>query len=200
MTDWCILRCSNCKTLELSASLVDAGYEAWSPAETVSRRARRGNKREDVRKPLIASFVFAKADRMDDLLALSHSPTLNYQVWDTEQRRMVTRGHPYFRVSHLRLIPDTQLSNLRAVERKRRPKGKSIAFEPGVVVRITEGGFEGLVGVVEECRGDYATVTLDDWSAPAKIATWLLHALLDDPRMVHVSGQVSDKASLAKAA
>jgi transcription antitermination factor NusG len=200
VTDWCILRCSNCKTLELAASLTDAGFEAWSPAETISRRARSGNKREEVRKPLVASFVFARANRMDDLLALSHSPTLNYRVWDSALRRMVVRGHPYFRVSQLRLVPDGQLSNLRAIEHKRRPKGKPRAFEIGTVVRITEGGFEGLIGLVEECRGDYATVTLDDWSAPAKIATWLLHPILDDPRMVHVSGHSSEPASLAKAA
>lgn len=197
---WCILRCSGGKTLELAASLTDAGFEAWTPAETISRRARRDHKREEVRVPLIASFVFARADRMQDLLALSHSPTLNFRVWDSELRRMVTRGHPYFRVSHLRLVPDEQLEGLRALDRKRRPKRKAQAFEKGTVVRITEGGFEGLSGVIEECRGDYATVTLDDWSAPAKVATWLLHPVLDDPRMVHVSGRASEQAPRAKAA
>lgn len=197
---WCILRCSNGKTLELAASLADAGFEAWSPAETISRRARSGTKREEIRRPLIASFVFARADRLDDLLALSHSPTLNYRVWDSELRRMVVRGHPFFRVSQLRSVPDRQLAHLRDIERKRRPKGKAKAFEQGTVVRITEGGFEGLIGVVEECRGDYATITLDDWSAPAKVATWLLHTMLDDPRMDHVSGEAPDAASLAKAA
>lgn len=30
---WCILRCSNCKTLELAASLTEAGFDAWSPLE-----------------------------------------------------------------------------------------------------------------------------------------------------------------------
>lgn len=197
---WAILRCSNCKTLELAASLTDAGFEAWSPAETISRRARSGNKRQEVRQPLIASFVFAKADRLEDLLALSHSPTLNYRVWDSELRRMVVRGHPYFRVSHLRHVPDAQLASLRTIEHKRRPKGKARAFNKGDPVRITEGSFAGLNGVVDECRGDYAMIVLDDWSVPAKVATWLLHPPLDDNRTVHVSGQSPDVASLAKAA
>jgi transcription antitermination factor NusG len=197
---WAILRCSNCKTLELAASLVDAGFDAWSPAETISRRARSGTKREEVRRPLIASFVFARADRLDELLALSHSPTLNYRIWDSELRRMVTRGHPYFRVSHLRHVPDEQLASLREIEHKRRPKGKAKAFNVGDEVRITEGGFEGLKGVVEECRGDYATVTIDDWGISPKIATWLLHTLLDDTRDVHVSPVLGERSPIARAA
>lgn len=198
MTDWCILRCSNCKTLELARSLNDAGFEAWTPVETIERRSRKGIKPDELRRPLIASFVFARADHMAGLLALSHSPALNYRVWDSGLRRMVTRGHPYFRVSSLHLIPDAQLAGLRAVELKRRPKGKPQAFEVGAHVRVTDGGFEGLRGVVVECRGDYATVVLDDWSIPAKIATWIL--ALDENRAVHVLVPSPKQALSAKAA
>ena len=77
---WAILRCSNCKTLDLAASLTDAGFEAWTPVETVMLRPRRGNKREEVRQPLIASFVFARAVHLPGLLELSHSPALNYRI------------------------------------------------------------------------------------------------------------------------
>jgi transcription antitermination factor NusG len=163
-------------------------------------RARRSHPSEEQRRPLIASYVFAKSDRLPDLLALSHSPVLQFQVWDSEQRRMVTRGHPYFRIPDMRLVPDEQLAGLRAAEFKRRPKGKPKLFEIGAMVRITEGGFEGLVGIVEDCRGDYATVALDDWGIPAKIATWLLRPALDDNRPVHVSGHSSEQALSAKAA
>lgn len=202
--DWCILRCSNCKTLELARSLTDAGFEAWSPVEIVSRRARSGTKREETTLPLMASFVFAKADRLDDLIALSHSPTLNYIVWDSELRRMVTRGHPYFRLfrpnGDLRLIPDSQLGNLRKRDQSRRPRGKPREFAKGTPVRFTEGSFEGLYGVVEECRGGFATVTISDWAIPAHVATWLLQPALDEPAHVHVSGTSSERALFAQAA
>jgi hypothetical protein len=201
MTDlWAILRCANCKTLELAASLNDAGFEAWSPVETVARRSRAGARPEPVRLPLIASFVFASAAHLQHLLELSHSPVLNFRVWDPELRRMVTRGHPYFRIPNLRTVPDVQLAGLRAAEAKRRPKGKPKVFATGALVRITEGGFEGMVGRVEECRGDYATVAFDDWVIPAKVATWLLHPALDAGRQVHVSRRSSEQALSAKAA
>lgn len=202
--DWCILRCSNCKTLELARSLNDAGFEAWTPVEVIQLRARRGHKREEIKVPLLASFVFADAARLGGLLALSHSPTLNYQVWDSEQRRMVTRGHPYFRLfrphGEIRFIPDNELAGLRKRDQSRRPLGKPRAFEVGAYVRCTEGSFAGLNGVVEQCRGGYATVTIDDWSIPARIATWLLHPAIDDNRTVHVSGASSEQALSAKAA
>lgn len=202
--NWCILTCSNCKTLDLVASLIDAGFDAWSPVETVSIRARKGQKREEVRRPLIASFVFAKADRLLDLLELSHSPSLNYRIWDADLRRMVTRGHPYFRVfprsGDPKFVPDAQLDHLRKLEQRRRPKGKPRAFDKGAAVRITEGGFAGLNGVIEECRGDYATVTISDWAIPVHIATWLLHPALDDTRDVHVSGELRERSPFARAA
>jgi transcription antitermination factor NusG len=198
--DWCILRCSGCKTLELAASLNEAGFEAWAPVETVVLRPRRGNKRMEVVKPLVASLVFARADRLQDLLALSHSPTLTYQTWDSDLRRMVVRGRPYFRVPPLRLVPDAQLDGLRNAERKRRPKGKPKAFAPGSMVRIIEGGFEGLRGIVDECRGDYASVTVAGWGVPVKVATWLLEQALDDAPAVHVSSCSIEQALSAKAA
>jgi transcription antitermination factor NusG len=201
---WCILTCANCKTLDLVVSLNDAGFEAWSPVETVSIRARKGDKREEVRRPMMASFVFARADRLLDLLALSHSPTLNYQTWDAEKRRMVTRGHPFFRLfpghSDPKFVPDDQLEPLRRAEIKGRPKGKRLTFPKGALVRLTEGGFAGLNGIVEECRGDIAIVTIDDWAIPVQIPTWLLHPALDEQGSVQVSGSLRERSPFAKAA
>src|SRR5690606_9173703 len=44
---WCVLRCSNTKTLELAASLADAGFDAWSACHSVDLP-------HDVRQPLPA--------------------------------------------------------------------------------------------------------------------------------------------------
>jgi hypothetical protein len=53
---------------------------------------------------------------------------------------------------------------------------------------------------VEESRGDFTTVIVDDWAIPVQVSTWLLHPDLDDTRAVHVSGQPSEQALSAKAA
>src|SRR5688500_10204211 len=95
---WVILRCSGGSTLKLANSLTEAGYESWSPVETVNRRSREGSKPEPVRLPLMPSYVFAAADRQQELIELSRSPSLNYRIWDSELKRMVTKGHPYFRL------------------------------------------------------------------------------------------------------
>lgn len=203
MSDWIILTCSNAKTLDLARSLTEAGYEAWSPVETIQRRSRSGSKPEEVTRAIMPSFVFARAENEIELLALSHSPTLNYRVWDRELRRMVTRGHPFFRFfrpfGESTRVSDAQLDHLRKLEKKRRPKGKPRSFANGVSVRFTEGGFEGLVGIVEETRGEYTVVTISDWAIPVHVSTWLLHPSTCNDPMVHVSEGSAEQVT-AKAA
>ena len=104
MDRWVILRTAATSTLRLAGSLGEAGFETWAPVETIRRRLPRSAKHEVVSVPLLKSFVFARADRIDDLLALSHSPSLSHQAWDAHLRRMVTKGHPYFR-----LMPDADV-------------------------------------------------------------------------------------------
>jgi transcription antitermination factor NusG len=175
---WCVLRCSNTKTLELAASLADAGFDAWSPAETIQRRARRGTKPETLTVPLTPSFVFARADRVADLLDLAHSPALNYRVWDPELKRMVTRGHPYFRVFYylgeIATVPDHQLEPLRSLERKRKPKPVTRTMAQGERIRLAEAGFEGLWGTVLTSRKNYTRVQVDGFPVPVDFPTWTL--------------------------
>lgn len=202
-SDWIILTCSNAKTLELARSLTEAGFEAWSPVETIQRRARSGAKPEDVTRPLMPSFVFARAEHEIDLLALSHSPTLNYRIWDRDLKRMVTKGHPFFRFfrpfGENTTVSDAQLEHLRKLEKKRRPKGAPRTFAKGATVRFTEGGFEGLVGIVEETRGEYTVVTINDWAIPVQVSTWLLHPGTCANDAVQVSEGLAEHVS-AKAA
>lgn len=199
--DWIILTCSNAKTIDLARSLTDAGFEAWSPVETVQRRARQGAKPDNVTRPLMPSFVFARAENEIDLLALSHSPTLNYRVWDRDLKRMVTRGHPFFRFFRpfgtTSTVSETQLEHLRKLEHRRRPKTAPQSFERGALVRFTEGGFEGLLGIVEETRGEYTVVTIDDWSIPVQVSTWLLHPGTCADNAVNVSGVSAERVAKA---
>ena len=202
--DWCILRCSGCKTLELAASLNETGFEAWAPVETIVRRARQGAKPEPVQLPLTASYVFAPAARMLELLALSRSPALNYRVWDPEKRRMVTRGHPYFRMhrefGELAIAPDAQLAALRKREGRTAPKPDAEPLVRGTRVRLREAGFEGLWATVEDSRKSRTVVTVDGWPIPVDFPTWSVRQGVDEPRPVHVNGAQTEQAPSAKAA
>lgn len=205
MTDrWLILRTANCKTLELAASLTEAGFEAWSPVETVQRRARKGNKPEAVQLALTPSYVFARASHLHALIDLSRNPALNYRVWDTEARRMVTRGHPYFRLfrhlGEIATIPGGHLNALRSLERKRAPKPVAKAMKVGARVRLSESGFEGLWATVQSSRKNYTRVLVDGWIVPVDFPTWTLQQGSCNDGLVKVMGSQSEQALIAKAA
>lgn len=203
MDRWCIIRTAGSATLALAETLSDVGYDVWTPVETIDRRARRTEKREQVKAAMLPSFLFAKSDKLAALVALSRSPSLQYRVWDSEERRMVTKGHPAFTVYSRNgqhpLVNDWELDALRTIERRRRPKGKATPFKDGARVKLTEGGFAGLYGTVQSMRGGFATVVIGDWKIPVQIAADLLTALDESPP-VHVWEEGSEQALSAKAA
>lgn len=204
MTDWCILRTAPSSTLRLAQSLNASGFETWTPIETVERHARRSTKRVLIIAPLMPSFAFSRAARLADLIELSRSPSLTYQVWDSEQRRMVTRGHPYFSLFHsageIALIPDRLLNPLRLSEQRVKPKGSARTFRPGDLVRLTEGAFEGLTGTVQGIKGKNAIIGFIGWPIPVTIPQWKLIPALDDGCGVNVRTAKSEQAPSAEAA
>lgn len=204
MTDWCILRCAGSSTLTLARSLGDAGFECWTPTTLVQvQRARRAVKREDVPSPIMPTFVFAQADRMAELLAMSHAPSMMFQIWDAEQRRMVTKGHPHFRVfgnGTARPIMDRELHHLRLAERKQVQKTKARIFAEGDRVKLTEAGFEGLTGTVRNTRGQHTWVIFPGMPAPVQMPTWVLLSAIDDNTTVHIGSHKREQAQIAKAA
>jgi hypothetical protein len=175
MDDWCILRMAAGSTLSVAKGLADAGYDVWTPVEQQQKRVRASRTRVKVDMPMMPSFVFARDDRLADLLALSKSPGLTYQSWDAEQRKMVTRGIPFFRVfRYLDAYPriaDRHLDPLRQAEQRRQPREKARRLMPGTKVRFPYAGFDGLVGRVEESKGRYALVCFPGFSVPIKIAS-----------------------------
>lgn len=190
MDDWCILRTASVSTLRLAQTLADDGYEAWAPVESWARRVPRTNKIEKVAIALLPSFVFARADRLEALVTLSHSPTMTYQVWDADQRRMVTKGHPYFRLFRTAsgdpaLVSDRALDPLRTMEQQRRPKGEARVFKPGDPVKLLDaGGLDGLIGQIDRAKGKKVWVKFPGWAA-IEILSWKLLPLDVDPQ-VHV--------------
>lgn len=201
---WCILRTGSVSTLPLAKSLTDAGYEVWTPLEIHERRSPKTRKREEVTAALMPSFVFARSLHLADLIDLSRSPTLNYQVWDKEQRRMVTKGHPVFRLFRsdggYPTVSDRELQPLRIAEKRTAPKPAGKVFNTGDRIKLTEGGFAGLSGIVERTQGAFALVAFPGFNIPVKIATWMLIADIDPSATIHVSNGLSEQAPSAKAA
>lgn len=162
-TDWCIVQTSSAGTLALASALNDAGIEAWTPIGIAVKRMGKTRDRVEQTVPLMPTFAFARYHSLPDVLAMAHAPAPVYQVWDKEQRRMVMRGRPFFRVfRHGHIYPavsDRDLDKLRLAERQGRPIEHVRIFKPGEAVRLGAGsGFEGLIGEISEVKGNYAFV------------------------------------------
>lgn len=70
---WCILRTSGGRTLPLARSLAEAGFEVWTPTETVARLVRHGRSqvRRDIAGAIMPTFVFARERHYAALAALA---------------------------------------------------------------------------------------------------------------------------------
>lgn len=172
MTDWCILRTSGRHTLRLAASLSADGYEAWAPYETQVVKVPKMNAKREVQLPLMAGFVFAKADRLVELLDMANLP----------MRRgsgLRQPAHAEFSVFHfmdrIPLIEDSALNPLRRIARKRSVRPKAVALKKNQIVRVDDmtSCFHGLTGVVKQSSERESAVCFDGkWNV--KISTFIL--------------------------
>lgn len=149
MTDWCILRTCGGKTLPLARSLAEAGFEVWTPEVGVVRRFGRKRDRQERPAPLVPTFVFARADRLHDLIAT---------------RLDLRSKHPAFSVFHHLsrpvLVADRELGRLREVEERYRQqaarraaadaRGKAEPYATGAVLPFDKGAWTGLTAKVEQ--------------------------------------------------
>jgi transcription antitermination factor NusG len=171
--DWFILRTAGRSTLVLAKSLAEDGFEAWTPVATQIVRVPRMNARREIRLPLLPSFVFVRANHLQDLLQLA-------RMHERPRRGSTGRSpaHRSFSVFHyldsIPLIHDKHLEPLRLKEREAVPKSIRPGFNRGANVRVTNGAFQGLKGKVERSKSGYAIVIFSDWKRPVKIPTFLL--------------------------
>lgn len=166
-TRWVILRTNTMRTLPLMRSLQAAGIEAWTPART-ERRAGRGRQRKQVTQFDVAitpTFVFVPEVNLSELQRIRDLPA---------------SPHPSFRVlRHLDRVPlvsEASLAPLRAAEQRfARSLLKSTRFrvEAGTSVRMKEGAFEGMTGIVER-SGDRETVVNFGHGFVVSIASWIM--------------------------
>jgi len=169
-TAWIVLRCSGANTLKLANSLRAEGFDAWTPVETLKRREGPSRSRRKEVLPVMPSYIFARAHHLFALLSMSKdetNPTSGFSVFRHHDR--------------IPLIADGDLDPLRVAERKRTPFDKVAKFTKGEMVKLLEGGFAGLQGVVELTRGQYTLVTFPGFPMPIKISTLLLKSDVEQP-------------------
>lgn len=164
---WCILRTAAPRTIALYRSLLGAGYETWTPIETINRRRPRSRTQDELETPILPTFLFARAAHLPDLMAI---PALAFNP------------HPSFSLfrydGRIPLVADREIEGLRKFEDRARiahVKSQGRTFKRGEHVRVEEGAFMGMSGVVENGDGKFAMVAFAG-SMRVKIATWLLNA------------------------
>jgi hypothetical protein len=123
---WIILRTSGGRTLQLAASLAQAGFDVWTPAETITRLVRHGRSKvkRDIVGAILPTFVFARADRYPDLAGLAS--------------RQIT-AHPPFSIfrhgGHTPFIGDAAMAGVREIEGAREAE-RLAAIEAERVIEV----------------------------------------------------------------
>jgi transcription antitermination factor NusG len=178
---WCILRTGSRNTLALAQFLTEAGIETWAPSRIEVRRLPRRKDKVERTIALLPSYVFARATGLSALLRMAATPG---------------GDHPEFSVfryqDRVPVLADADLESLRTAETREQPKAKRRTYRAGESVRIPEGSFAGMTGVVEEGDGRFTLVCFGG-RVRVKISTFLL-------RPEHVDGLQSNKDTAAEAA
>ena len=164
---WCILRTAGPRTLPLAASLATTGLDVWTPVR-MERRAGRGKQRKvEVERTLsiTPTFVFARAEHVAELMRI---------------RALPVSPHPAFSIFHYRdripLVADASLAPLHAEEDRHRLahlKKTRRKVDAGSAVRLAEGPFAGMTGIVEGSSGKEALVNFGGGFV-VSIASYLL--------------------------
>lgn len=158
---WCVLRTAGASTLSLARSLQAAGYAVWTP-QRVEKRRKTDTRKGDRPVAIMPTFVFAPASDA-------------YRLFD--EARNPGSSHPDFSIFRFNgkvpLIADRELEKLRTEERKVTPKERRRIFLKQQRVKVPEGPFAGMSGVVEQGDGKWTLVAFPG-SKAIKIATFLL--------------------------
>lgn len=162
---WCILRTSPGRTLGLMAALAAAGFEAWTPRQTQTRRRPRSKITVELEVPIAPTFVFVRAAHVRDLAAAEAALVNPFPVFS-----IFRHG------GRIPLIADGEVDGLRQAEGRaqllsRRKKRR--AYVMGQRVRVGDGAFAGLTGTVEKGGDKFAIVGFGS-TFRMRIATWLL--------------------------
>jgi hypothetical protein len=165
---WCILRTASADTVPVAESLAEAGIETWTPIERQLPRRKGG---DEVKHPVLPTFVFAAAHEIPTLARLAMTPNREHRRF-TMFRYM--NGFP--------LVADYALNALRREEQRltqvfeaaKRRGRKPITVGEGTTVRLTKGAYAGLDATVRGQRGDNLFVDIPGWGMGIRISSIML--------------------------
>ncbi|WP_160327958.1 transcription termination/antitermination protein NusG [Sphingomonas sp. HT-1] len=164
-TKWCIVRTSPGRTISVVRSLEQIGIEAWTPIDVIKQRVPRSHKTFSREIPIMPTFVFVRARHLGELLGICASPV---------------SGHPPFSVfrhaGRFPFIADADVVSVRLAEERKlkaRLRTTKKEFEPGAMVKVPDGPFAGMNGIVEEGNGRFALVAFGG-SFRVRVASFLL--------------------------
>lgn len=182
---WCILRMASADTLRVFKSLSDAGLGVWTPIERKIGRMPRTRTQFDKEAPLMPSYVFGRVEHISELLRLAMIPNRQHPRFSVFRYR---DGIPLIADDELECLREAEGHKRRVFEKWRRRGTKGPKLNPGDVVRMTEGAFAGLSGIVEDTQGQFTLVSIDGFHKPIKVASLLL------------AGSVAQETKAARAA
>ncbi|TZG24880.1 hypothetical protein [Sphingomonas montanisoli] len=164
---WCILRTAGARTLLLQEALASAGIEAWTPRLVVTRRRARTRVPYEVAQPIAPTFVFVRAVHKPELiraLSLGVNPYPAFSFFRHEGR--------------IPEIADGEIAGLRVEEERHRIvrlKKQPHSVKRGQHIRLQQGPYSGLSGVVTDERGRFVAIDLGG-SMRVRVASWLLNS------------------------
>ena len=168
---WFILRMASSDTLSVLKGLLKAGFDAWTPIERRRGRMPRTRTAYDKEFALMPSYVFVNIHHLAEIQHMALVPPRNIPRFTLFQYQ---GGVP--------LIADNQLDALRYEEgrlqavydRAVRKGKKGPRFNPGETIRIEEGPFAGMDGIVTDQTGQFTLVNFVGFASPIKISSLLL--------------------------
>ena len=169
--EWFILRCASADTLKVARQLEKRGFDVWTPIERKYGRKPRTRAHFDKEFALMPSYLFAAVYDLPSLQTLADLPTSD------------TPRFTLFRYAGgVPLIADKELNELRSHESELQRKyelrvrsgKKGPKFDAGQIVRVKEGGFAGLDGIVQGQQGQFTLVSVNGFASTIKIASCLL--------------------------
>lgn len=169
---WCILRMASADTLKTILALTESGMVAWTPVEKRYGVMPRTKAPFDKDVPLMPSYVFARAENINELLRLAMMPG------DGPRFSVFRYGNG------IPLIADSELDDLRHEEERKRKvfdrwrrRGRNAPkLQPGTEVRMPGGPYAGYSGIVEGSQGQFTIVNIDAFGTQhsLKVASLLL--------------------------
>lgn len=142
--DWIILRTSGRSTLRLAEKLSEAEYDVWTPALVRRVRKRRSDRIVERAAAITPTFVFARADHLPELIALSQS-----RVKEQPDFSVMRYYGIYPKIADSALDALRQEQDRAARRKKALKPGHGEPFNEGQSVDVKTGIAAGMSGIVQ---------------------------------------------------